>query len=38
MSLDSLIYLVEHIWVFLLAAFAVGLATGWFSLSGTKQG
>jgi hypothetical protein len=29
MSLDSLVYLVEIYWPFLLGAGAVGLATGW---------
>jgi hypothetical protein len=36
MSLDSLIYLVEHIWPFLVFGFLAGLATGWFSLSGKR--
>lgn len=36
MSLDSLIYLLEYYWPFLLAAFAIGLGTGWLSLSPTK--
>jgi hypothetical protein len=31
MSLDSLLYLLEMYWPFLLAAFAIGLGTGWFS-------
>ena len=31
MSLDSLIYLAEIYWPFLLGALAIGLATGWFS-------
>lgn len=37
MSLDSLTYLIELYWPFLLAAFAVGLGTGWFSLSARKN-
>lgn len=32
MSLDSLVYLAEFFWPFLLAAFAIGILTGWFSL------
>lgn len=31
MSLDSLIYLVEVYWPFLLGALFIGLATGWFT-------
>jgi hypothetical protein len=31
MTLDSLIYLVEIYWPFLLLALGVGLLTGWFS-------
>lgn len=30
-SLDSLIYLIEMYWPFLLAALFIGLATGWFT-------
>jgi hypothetical protein len=37
MSLDSLIYLLELYWPFLLAAFAIGLGTGWLSLSKKKS-
>lgn len=37
MSLDSLIYLVEMYWPILLGAFAIGLGTGWFSLTGRKS-
>lgn len=33
MSLDSLIYLVEVYWPFLMAAGLVGLATGWLTTS-----
>ena len=36
MSLDSLIYLVEHIWPVLVVGFLIGLVTGWFSLSGKR--
>jgi hypothetical protein len=31
MSLDSLIYLLEVYWPYLLAAGAIGLLTGWFT-------
>lgn len=31
MSLDSLIYLLEIYWPFLLCAFTIGLGTGWFT-------
>jgi hypothetical protein len=31
MSLDSLVYLLELYWPFLLAAAAIGLLTGWFT-------
>ena len=37
MTLDSLIYLVEVYWPFLLAAALVGLVTGWLSLSARKD-
>jgi hypothetical protein len=37
MSLDSLIYLVEIYWPFLLAAFAIGIGSGWFSLNQKKN-
>jgi hypothetical protein len=37
MSLDSLIYLFELYWPFLLASFAIGLVTGWFSLTAKKS-
>lgn len=37
MSLDSLTYLLELYWPFLLAAFAIGLGTGWFSLTQNKS-
>lgn len=37
MSLDSLIYLFELYWPFLLVAFAIGLGTGWFSLTQKKS-
>ena len=33
MSLDSLIYLIEVYWPFLLVALVIGLATGWFTYS-----
>lgn len=36
MSLDSLIYLLEMYWPFLLVALAIGLGTGWFSYSSKK--
>lgn len=32
MSLDSLVYLAEFYWPFLLVAAAIGAVTGWFSL------
>jgi len=32
MTLDSLIYLLEVYWPFLLGAGAIGLATGWLSV------
>ena len=31
MSLDSILYLLELYWPFLLGALVVGLATGWFT-------
>ena len=31
MSLDSLVYLLELYWPFLVAAAAVGILTGWFT-------
>lgn len=31
MSLDSLIFLLEFYWPFLLAAAAIGVLTGWFT-------
>lgn len=37
MSLDSLIYLLGLYWPFLLVAFAIGVVTGWFSLSPKKS-
>lgn len=37
MSLDSLIYLIEVYWPFLLAALIIGLATGWFTYSKPTQ-
>lgn len=37
MSVDSLIYLVEIYWPFLLAALLIGLATGWFSYRQTGK-
>lgn len=33
MSMDSLIYLLEIYWPFLLGALAVGVGTGWFTYS-----
>lgn len=30
---DSIIYLVENYWMFLLAALLIGVLTGWFSSS-----
>jgi hypothetical protein len=36
MSLDSFLYLLEIYWPFLLAAFAIGIGTGWFSLGSKK--
>jgi hypothetical protein len=36
MSLDSLTYLVEVYWPFIAGALAIGLATGWFSVSKRK--
>lgn len=36
MSLDSLTYLLEVYWPFLVGASLVGLATGWFSVSRPK--
>ncbi len=36
MSLDSLIYLLEIYWPFLLGALAIGIGTGWFSLGSGK--
>ncbi len=29
--LDSIIYLIENYWIFLVAALLVGVLTGWFS-------
>jgi len=37
MTLDSLIYLLGLYWPFLLGAFAIGLASGWFSLTRKKS-
>ena len=37
MSLESLIYLLELNWPILLGAFAIGLGTGWFSLTQKKS-
>lgn len=37
MSIDSLIYLVEIYWPFLLAALLIGLGTGWFTYSGPAK-
>jgi hypothetical protein len=34
MSFDSVQYLIEVYWPFLIAAGTVGVATGWFSASG----
>lgn len=31
MSIDSLIYLLEHYWPFLAVAALIGLGTGWFA-------
>jgi len=31
--LDSIFYLIENYWMFLLAALLIGVATGWFSCS-----
>ncbi len=31
--LDSVLYLIENYWMFLLAAALIGVATGWFSAS-----
>jgi hypothetical protein len=36
MTLDSLIYLLEVYWPFVLGAGAVGLVTGWFSVRARK--
>lgn len=36
MSLDSFLFLLEIYWPFLLAAFVIGLGTGWFSLGGKE--
>jgi hypothetical protein len=36
MSLDSLIYLAEMYWPFLIGAGLVGLVTGWLSVSAKK--
>ena len=36
MTLDSLIYLFEVYWPFLLGAGAIGLVTGWFSVRERK--
>jgi hypothetical protein len=36
MSLDSLTYLVEIYWPFMAGALAIGLLTGWFSVSKRK--
>lgn len=38
MSLDSLIFLIELYWPFLLGAAAIGVATGWFSYSSSGSG
>jgi len=37
MTLDSLSYLLEIYWPFVLAALGIGLATGWFSYSETRK-
>lgn len=37
MSLDSLIFLLEYYWPFLLGAVAVGIATGWLSYPSKRQ-
>ena len=35
--LDSLIYLIESYWIFLLAAMLIGVATGWFSCTPDQE-
>ena len=37
MTLDSLIYLLEVYWPFVLGAGVVGLGTGWFSVASRKR-
>jgi hypothetical protein len=37
MSLDSLIYLVTIYWPFLLGALVIGVGTGWFSHSASRN-
>lgn len=37
MTLDSLIYLLEVYWPYVLGALLIGLVTGWFSLTGRKE-
>ena len=37
MTLDSLIYLIEMYWPFVLGAAVVGLVTGWWSVKPTKS-
>ena len=37
MSLDSLTYLFEIYWPYMAGALAIGLASGWFSYSTTRQ-
>lgn len=36
MTFDSLIYLLEIYWPFVLAAGVIGLGTGWFSVTAQK--
>ena len=37
MTLDSLSYLLEIYWPFVLAALVIGVGTGWFSYSETRE-
>lgn len=38
MSIDSIIYLVEMYWPYLLCGLLIGLLTGWFSIGVRKGG
>jgi hypothetical protein len=34
MSWDAILFLIEHDWIFLLLALAIGIVTGWISTTG----